>query len=170
MSRITQFAVALSIIGGVSLGAALAQTPAPTPPPPPIPYGAPMSLESAKKAMMAAEAEAKKNNWGVAIAILDTTGSLVMFQKLDNVSTGVVGIAQDKARTALDFRRPSKSFQDVVAGGGVGLRVLSIRGVSALEGGVPVVVDGKIVGAIGVSGVTSEQDAQIAMAGANAAK
>jgi glc operon protein GlcG len=135
---------------------------------PPTPYGAPMSLDAAKKAMAAAEAEAKKNNWPVAIAILDTTGSLVMLQKLDNTQTGSVEIAIGKARTSLDFRRPSKALQDVIAG--AGLRLLSARNMLALEGGVPVIVDGKVVGAIGVSGVTSEQDAQVAMAGAAAAK
>jgi glc operon protein GlcG len=134
---------------------------------PPTPYGAPMSLDAAKKAMAAAEAEAKKNNWPVAIAILDTTGSLVMLQKLDNTQTGSVEIAIGKARTSLDFRRPSKALQDVIAGGGAGLRLLSARNMLALEGGVPVIVDGKVVGAIGVSGVTSEQ---VAMAGAAAAK
>jgi glc operon protein GlcG len=137
---------------------------------PPPPYGAPMSLDAAKNAMTAAEAEAKKNNWPVAIAILDTTGSLVMLQKLDNTQTGSVEIAINKARTALDFRRPSKALQDVVAGGGAGLRLLSARNMLTLEGGVPVIVDGKVVGAVGVSGVTSEQDAQVAMAGAAAAK
>jgi glc operon protein GlcG len=129
-----------------------------------------MSLDAAKKAMAASEAEAKKNNWPVAIAILDTTGSLVMLQKLDNTQTGSVEIAIGKARTALDFRRPSKALQDVVAGGGAGLRLLSVRNMLALEGGVPVIVDGKVVGAVGVSGVMSEQDAQVAMAGAAAAK
>ncbi|HEU0062010.1 MAG TPA: heme-binding protein [Hyphomicrobiaceae bacterium] len=137
---------------------------------PPSPYGAPMSLDTAKKAMAASEAEASKNNWPVAIAILDTTGSLIMLQKLDNTQTGSVEIAIGKARTALDFRRPSKALQDVVAGGGAGLRLLSVRNMLALEGGVPVIVDGKVVGAVGVSGVTSEQDAQVAMAGAAAAK
>jgi glc operon protein GlcG len=136
---------------------------------PPATYGAPMSLDAAKKAMSASEAEAKKNNWPVATAILDTTGSLVMLQKLDNTQTGSVEIAIGKARTALDFRRPSKALQDVVAGGGAGLRLLSVRNMLALEGGVPVIVDGKVVGAVGVSGVTSEQDAQVAMAGAAAA-
>jgi len=129
-----------------------------------------MSLDTAKKAMTASEAEAAKNQWPVAIAILDTTGSLIMLQKLDNTQTGSVEIAIGKARTALDFRRPSKAMQDVVAGGGAGLRLLSVRNMLALEGGVPVVVDGKVVGAVGVSGVTSEQDAQVAMAGAAAAK
>lgn len=138
--------------------------------PPPPSYGAPMSLEAAKKAMAASEAEAKKNNWPVAIAILDTTGSVVMLQKLDNTQTGSVEIAIGKARTSLDFRRPTKALQDVVAGGGVGLRLLAVSNMLPLEGGVPVIVDGKIVGAIGVSGVTSDQDAQVAMAGAAAAK
>jgi glc operon protein GlcG len=136
----------------------------------PPPYGAPMSLDVAKKAMAAAEAEAKKNDWPVAIAILDTTGSLIMLQKLDNTQTGSVEVAIGKARTALDFKRPSKAMQDAVAGGGVGLRILSARNVMALEGGVPVVVEGKVVGAIGASGVMSNQDAQVAMAGAEAAK
>jgi len=102
--------------------------------------------------------------------ILDTTGPLIMLQKLDNTQNGSVEIAIGKARAALDFRRPSKAMQDVVAGGGAGLRLLSVRNMLALEGGVPVIVDGKVVGAVGVSGVTSEQDAQVAMAGAAAAK
>lgn len=136
----------------------------------PMPYGAPLSLEAAKKAMAAAEAEAKKSNWPVAIAVIDTTGSLIMLQKLDNTQTASVEIAVGKAKTALDFRRPTKALQDVVAGGGAGLRLLSVRGAFLLEGGVVIVADGKVVGAIGVSGVTSEQDAQVAMAGAAAAK
>lgn len=136
---------------------------------PPVPYGAPISLDAAKKAMAASEAEAKKNNWPVAIAIIDTTGSLVMFVKLDNTQTGSVAIAEGKAKTALDLKRPTKALQDVVAGGGAGLRLLSARNIMALEGGVPIVIDGKMVGAVGVSGVTSEQDAQVAKAGADAA-
>ena len=155
--------VAVGAITFASAFTALAQQPPP-------PYGAPMSLDAAKKAMAAAEAEATTNKWPVAIAILDTTGSLVMLHKLDNTQTGSVEIAVGKARTALDFRRPSKAFQDVVAGGGAGLRLLSAHNVLALEGGVPVIVDGKVIGAVGVSGVTSEQDAQVAMAGAAAAK
>lgn len=157
---------------------AYAQQPAPAAPaaaaapaaPPVTPYGAPMNLETAKKAMAASEAEAKKNNWAVAIAIIDSTGHLLMFQKLDNTQHGSIGVAIDKAQTAVDFRRPSKVFEDGLAAGGAGLRILAIKGVSPLEGGVPVIVDGKLVGAIGVSGVTSQQDAQIARAGADAAK
>jgi glc operon protein GlcG len=161
--NIIKIVAAVGAITFVSTFTAVAQQP-------PLPYGAPMSLDTAKKAMTASEAEAAKNQWPVAIAILDTTGSLIMLQKLDNTQTGSVEIAIGKARTALDFRRPSKAMQDVVAGGGAGLRLLSVRNMLALEGGVPVVVDGKVVGAVGVSGVTSEQDAQVAMAGAAAAK
>ena len=137
---------------------------------PPAPYGAPITLEAAKKAMAAAEAEAKKSNWPVAIAIVDTTGSLAMLQKLDNTQTASVEIAIGKARTAMDFRRPTKALQDVIAAGGGGLRLLALHNATPLEGGVPIIVDGKIVGGIGVSGVTSEQDAQVAIAGAAAAK
>lgn len=162
MNSIKTMAAAAAIVLGTTLTAFAQQ--------PPAPYGAPMSLDAAKKAMAASEAEAKKNNWPVVIAILDTTGSLVMLQKLDNTQTGSVEIAIGKARTALDFKRPSKAMQDVVAGGGAGLRLLGARNVLPLEGGVPVIVDGKIVGSVGVSGVTSEQDAQVAMAGAAAAK
>src|SRR5262249_11259030 len=134
----------------------------------PMPYGAPISLAAAKKAMAAAEAEATKNNWPVVIAIVDTTGSLVMLQKLENTQTGSVRVAEGKARTALEFRRPTKALEDVIAGGGVGLRLLRLEGATPLEGGVPIVADGKIVGAIGVSGVLSSQDAQVARAGAEA--
>src|SRR5262245_66553375 len=161
--NIIKIVAAVGAITFVSTFTAVAQQP-------PLPYGATLSLDTARKAMAASEAEAAKNQWPVAIAILDTTGSLIMLQKLDNTQTGSVEIAIGKARTALDFRRPSKAMQDVVAGGGAGLRLLSARNVLALEGGVPVVADGKIVGAIGVSGVMSDQDAQVAMAGAATAK
>jgi glc operon protein GlcG len=166
----------MALVTALSIAAPLAawaQTPGPspatTPPAPPPAYGVPLSLEAAKKAMAAAEAEAKKNNWPVAIAILDTTGTLVMFQKQENTQNASVGIAIGKAKTALDFRRPSKALQDGIAAGGVGLRILGVPGAMPLEGGVMIVADGKLVGSIGVSGVLSEQDAQVAMAGAAAA-
>ena len=138
--------------------------------PPVTPYGTPISLEAAKKAMAAAEAEAAKNNWPMAIAILDSTGHMVMLHKMDNTQYGSIAVAEDKARSALYFRRPSKVFEDLVAQGGLGLRTLALRGAAPLEGGIPIVTDGKIVGAIGVSGATSVQDGQVAKAGADAAK
>src|SRR5439155_15265534 len=115
-----------------------AQQPAPAPAPPP-PYGAPIGLDAAKKAMAAAEAEATKNNWSMAIAILDSTSHLVMLHRSDNVSFGSIRVAQDKAQTAVDFRRPSKAFEDLVAGGGQGLRILALHGATPLEGGVPII-------------------------------
>ena len=135
--------------------------------PPSTPYGTPMDMAAAKKAMAAAEAEATKNNWGVAIAIVDSGANLVMLQRLDNAQLSSVRIAEQKARTAAEFRRPTKVFEDAVAGGGIGLRVLTF-GASVAEGGVPIISGGKVIGAIGVSGVQSQQDAQVAQAGADA--
>ncbi len=135
----------------------------------PPPYGAPISLEQAKKVMAGAEAEAKKNNWPVVIVVLDAGGNLVMLQRLDNTQWGSVEIAKEKARSAVALRRPTKALQDLIAQGGANLRLLTI-GYSVLEGGIPIVVDGKIIGSVGVSGVTSQQDAQIGQAGIDALK
>jgi len=137
--------------------------------PPSTPYGAPITLTAAKQAMAAAEAEAARNGWGVAIAIVDSGANLVMLHRLDNAQLSSVRIAEAKAKTAAEFRRPTKVFEDALAGGGIGLRVLTF-GASAAEGGVPIVSGGAIVGAIGVSGVQSHQDAQVAQAGADAVK
>ena len=137
--------------------------------PPTTPYGAPISLGDAKKAMAAAEAEATKNGWGVAIAIVDSGANLVMLQRLDNAQLSSRRSPAQTAPTAAEFRRPTKVFEDAVAGGGIGLRVLSF-GASVAEGGVPIVAGGKVIGAIGVSGVQSHQDAQVAQAGADAVK
>src|ERR1700712_854483 len=119
--------------------------------PPSTPYGAPISIDAARTAMAAAESCASKNNWGVAIAIVDSGANLVMLHRLDNAQLSSVRIAEQKARTAAEFRRPTKAFEDAVAGG-------------------PIVSGGKMVGAIGVSGVQSHQDAQVAQAGADAVK
>jgi glc operon protein GlcG len=137
---------------------------------PPPAYGSAITLEQAKKVMAGAEAEAKKNNWPVVIAILDSGGQLVMLQRMDNTQWGSVEVAKDKARSAVAFRRPTKAFQDLIGQGGANLRLLNLTGASMLEGGIPIVVDGKIVGAVGVSGVTSQQDAQVGQAGIDALK
>jgi uncharacterized protein GlcG (DUF336 family) len=137
-------------------------------PPPQIPYGLSISTEAAKIAAAAAIAEAQKNGWKMAIAIVDTGGYLVVFEKMQDTQTGSVEVAIEKARTAALFRRPTKLFQESLAGGGDGLRVLKLPGVIPITGGVPIVVDGKIIGAVGVSGGTSEQDGQVATAGAGA--
>jgi len=140
------------------------------PPPPQILYGAPITLEQAKKVIAAAEAEATKNRWNVVIVVLDPGGHLVALHRLDGTQIGSIEVAKDKARSAVFFRRPTKVFQDLVAQGGANLRLLNLSGASLLEGGIPLMMDGKIVGGIGVSGVTSEQDAQTAKAGADALK
>jgi glc operon protein GlcG len=133
-----------------------------------LPYGAPISLEHARTVLAAAKEEAVKNNWIVAIAIVDAGGHLVLFERMDSTQYGSADVSIEKARTASGFRRPSKVFQDAVAAGGEGVRMLVLTGAMAIEGGVPLVQEGRIVGAIGISGVTSAQDGQIARAGAAA--
>jgi glc operon protein GlcG len=148
---------------------ALAQTAAPaaapTPAPAPAPYGAPITLEAARKMMSAAEAEARKNNWNVVIAIVDSGSQMVMLQRLDGTQYASIDIATGKAKTAVNFRRTTKVLEDTIANGGAGLRLLRVDGLMPLEGGIPIIQDGKIIGGIGVSGVLSSQDAQIARAG-----
>jgi uncharacterized protein GlcG (DUF336 family) len=136
----------------------------------PNPYGAPISLEQAKKVAAPALTEALKNNLSVAVAIVDTSGNLVYYEKMDNTQLGSANVAIAKARSSATFKRPTRAFEDVLAAGGTGLRVLGLPGAVPLEGGIPLLVDGKIVGAIGVSGGTSAQDAQCAKAGADALK
>jgi len=136
----------------------------------PNPYGANVSIENARKAAAPALAEAEKNHWNMAVAIVDTGGNLVYYEKLDNTQIGSATVAIDKARCAALFKRPTKAFQDTLAAGGDGLRVLTLKGVVATEGGIPLVMDGKIVGAIGVSGGTSAQDGQCAKVGADVLK
>jgi glc operon protein GlcG len=136
----------------------------------PNPYGTSISLENAKKAVAPALAEARKNNWNMAVAIVDPDGNLVYYEKMDNTQLGSSDVCISKARSAARFKRPTKAFQDALAAGGVGLRILRIEGAVPVEGGIPLVMDGKIVGAIGVSGDTSEHDAQCAKAGADAVK
>ncbi len=133
-------------------------------------YGTSINLDQAKKVLAAAQAEARKNNWPVAIAILDTSGNLVAFEKMDDTQTASIWVAQDKGRSAAIYRRPTKVMEDAVAGGGAGVRFLNLRDASTVEGGLPIVIGGKIIGAIGVSGVTSPQDGIIAKAGLDALK
>ncbi|MGE3145259.1 MAG: heme-binding protein [Pseudorhodoplanes sp.] len=133
------------------------------------PYGPPITLDIAKKVMAAAEAEAQKLNLQVAIAILDSGGQLVMMHKFDNTQYASIDVSAGKARTALNFKRPSKDLQDAVTGGGAGLRLVGIKDVIAIEGGLPIVADGKVIGAIGVSGGMAGQDTAVAAAGAAAA-
>lgn len=133
-------------------------------------YGPNVTIEQARKMIAAGVVEAKKNNWPVAIAVVDTAGQLVAFERLDQTQTASTMISQDKAVSAAMLRRPTKVIQDALAAGGAGMRFLGLRYASPVEGGIPITVDGKIVGGIGVSGVTSEQDGMVAAAGLAALK
>jgi len=157
-----RLAFAVLLFAG-ALRTVLAQAPA-------LPYGMPISLENAKKAAAPAIAEAEKNHWNMAVAIVDPSGNLVYYEKMDNTQLGSANVAIDKAKSAALFKRPTKAFQDALAAGGDGLRILRIQSAVPVEGGIPLVMDGKIVGAIGVSGAASAQDAQCAKAGADAIK
>ncbi len=170
MFRMLALAAALAGAFAVAAAPALAQQPpaaAPMPPPMP-PYGPPLTLDQAKRVMAAAELEAAKNSWQVAITILDSGGSMVMFHKIDNAQLSAITTSAGKARTALEFKLPSKALDDAIAAGGAGMRLLALKDITPLQGGVLVLVDGRILGAIGVSGALSVQDEQVAKAGADA--
>lgn len=127
-------------------------------------YGPPISLAQAKRLAGAAEAEAVRNGWAMVVAIVDSGAQLVLLQRMDNAQYGSVAVAQAKARAAVNFKRPTKAYEDAVAQGGVGLRVLGIDEICPLEGGVPIIEAGRIVGAIGVSGALPAQDGAVANA------
>jgi uncharacterized protein GlcG (DUF336 family) len=130
----------------------------------PIPYGTPINLEAALKVVAAAEAEAKKQNWPVAISVVDCAGFLVAFHRLDIPQLGSVEVSLEKAKTSALFRRATRTYEDTLAQGGANLKVLRAPALP-IEGGLPIIRDGKIIGAIGVSGVKSTEDAQVARAG-----
>jgi uncharacterized protein GlcG (DUF336 family) len=134
------------------------------------PIGSPISVEMAKKAVGAALAEARKNNWLMAAAVVDPNGTLVYYEKMDNTQLGSAAVCIDKARSAALFKRSTKAFQDAITGGGAGLRIFAIRGAVPVEGGIPLEMNGKLIGAIGISGGQSNEDGQCAAAGANAIK
>ena len=155
--------VILALMFAMCASSALAQMP--------NPYGAPVSTDIAKKAAAAAMAECRKNNLIVALAVTDTGGQLVYFERMDNIQHGSVNVAIGKARSAALYKRPTKVWQDVVASGGAGLRILGLEGAVPLDGGLPILIDGKVVGGIGVSGgATGDLDAQCARAGLDAVK
>jgi uncharacterized protein GlcG (DUF336 family) len=154
--------------------AANAQTAQPAPAPIPdvmpfdIPYSTPMTIDRAKQVAAAAIAEAKKRNWKMAVAIVDPNGELVYFEKMDGTQNASVEVAPGKARASARYRRPTKVFQDLANGGQP--YIMSLAGVVASEGGLPLIEGGKLIGAIGVSGGTSPQDGVVAKAGADTVK
>lgn len=161
--------VKMSLIGFLTLASTLSWSQA-TQPPAIVEYGPNITLDQAQKVVAAARNEASANKWTMCIAIVDTGGNLVLLERMDQTQVGSIDIALGKAKTANNFKRPTKVLEDAVAGGGTGLRLLSVPNVYTLEGGEPIIVDGKIIGAIGVSGMQSGQDEQAAKAGLAALK
>ena len=142
--------------------------PQPAPPAPAQPsYGDPVTLDQARRIADAAERSARARNFAMAFAIVDPSGALVLFHKMDGTQNGSVEVAVQKARTSALFRRPTRAFFDSVAAGRTA--VLTLPNVVAIEGGVPILIDGRVAGAIGVSGASSEQDGEVAAAALAAA-
>src|SRR5262245_59525016 len=162
----------VSVCAALLLGSAVyaqQQPAAPaSPPPPPPAYGAPITLDQAKAAAAAAEAEMRTNGWNMVIAVVGPSGNLIYLQKADLAAYASVDIAQDKARTSALFRVPTKAYMDRLANGET--FILRLTGATPVAGGIPIVVGGKLIGAIGLSGGTSAQDHQVAQAGASAVK
>ena len=169
--RCLQVAVATAAIA-VTVASAHAQAPA-TPPagvpeamPFDIPYGTPISMDQAHKAITAAAAEARKHNWKMSISVVDQGGNLIAHATMDGTQYASITISQAKARTAATFRRPTKALADAVNGSTPAtLSLLGLVGGAASEGGFPIVIDGKLVGAIGASGGLAAQDGMTARAG-----
>ncbi|MGL4288960.1 MAG: GlcG/HbpS family heme-binding protein [Phreatobacter sp.] len=134
------------------------------------PYGAPITLEQAKRVVAAAEAEARKNNWTVSIAVVDSGCNLVLLHRIDNSNLGGIAVSQDKANSACLYRASTRGSEQALAQGGLNIRLLALRGMVPLEAGVPIVVNGQQIGSIGVSGAQSNEDGQIAQAGVDALK
>jgi len=165
----TLFLIAFGACWALMLGnLAIAQQASPSAQPRPE-YGPPITNEQARAVAAAALAEAKKNNWRMAVAIVGSGGELVYFEKMDGTQLASTDLSQAKARTAVFFRLPSKAFADQYAAGNMVFLTFPVQPVAS-EGGVPIVVNGKLIGAIGVSGGTGQQDGAAATAGANAAK
>ncbi len=164
--------VLLALTTGLLLsGSALAQPPSQPAAAPAPDYGSPINNEQAKAAAAAAVAEAKKNNWRMAVAVVGPNGELVYFEKMDGTQSSSGQIALAKARTSAQFRRPSKAFADQYNAGNTAFSTFpaEVRPIAS-EGGIPIVVNGKLIGAIGASGGTGQQDGITATAGANAVK
>ena len=131
----------------------------------PVPeYGESIKLELAKKLVTAGQAYAKTKQWPMAIAIVDTGGNLVLLEKMDNTQLASVDVAIGKAKTANNFRRPTKVMEEAIAGGGAALRMLAVPGIFPVEGGEPIYVNGKVIGGIGVSGMQPGQDGEVVRA------
>ena len=159
-----------AILASMAFGAMVFATDARAQQAGPPEYGPGMNLEIASKAVNAAMAEAKKNGWNLAIAVTTNGGHLVHFSRMDNTQFGSIKIAQHKARAAATFKRPTKAFADAIAANPANVALLSLDDVIASEGGIPLMLNGKMIGAIGCSGATGAQDGVACTAGAAALK
>ena len=146
-------ALALSLAAGAARAAQLTEKKA-------------LNLETVKQIAAAAEQEAASHKWTMVITILDDGGNLLYLERMDDTQIGSIEVAMQKARSALAFKRPTKVFEDALAAGRMG--VLKVPGAMPVEGGVPLLADGKVIGAIGVSGGSAQQDGMAAKAGADA--
>jgi glc operon protein GlcG len=136
----------------------------------PTPYGETINSDTAKKAVTAAIEESRKNGWGMCVAVTGPSGDLVHFERMDNCQFASIAISIHKAKAAATFRRPTKVFADAIAAAPGNVALVTLDGIIASEGGIPIVVGGKIVGAIGCSGATGQQDGVACTAGAGAVK
>lgn len=171
MSRIASMCFAACAAVLIS-GNAFAQAPAAAPPPPAPPpaYGEPITVEMAKKAAAGAIAEAQKNNWGMCVSVVGPSGDLVYFEKMDNCQYASINISMHKARASAIFRRPTLAFENGLAAGPQNAYLVTLDGMIGSRGGNPIIVNGKLIGAIGLSGGTGPQDDQCSQAGVAALK
>lgn len=172
MNQLRTIAIALAGVALLAGSGAYAQQPATSPldvvpdkMPFSAPYGAPISLARAQAAIQAAEAEAQRRGWAVNIAVVDSGANLVAFARMDGAQIGSITIAQHKARVAVKYRRPTRVFEEGVQKSGL-TYVLTLDDVIASRGGIPLIEDGHIIGAIGCSGGTGSQDEVVCTAGA----
>jgi uncharacterized protein GlcG (DUF336 family) len=162
MRKLAILAVVLLAAAGAA-GAQQAPSPNASPPPSPPPYGAPIDLARAENAIAAAVAEATRHGWTMGVAVVDSGANLVAFARMDGTQLAAAVIAEHKARAAAAFRRPTRAFEDAARNGA---GVLSLDGAIASAGGVPLIADGKLIGAIGCSGGASAEDETTCLAGA----
>ena len=159
-------AILCAILIGAAGAAAAQTTPSPSPfasPPPPPPYGAPIDLARAERAIAASIAEATRRGWTMNVAVVDSGTNLVAFARMDGAQLASIAIAEHKAKAAAAFRRPTRAFEEAAHNGPA---VLSLDGAIAAAGGVPLIEDGKLIGALGCSGGASGEDEATCLAGA----
>ena len=171
----TKLLAGLGALVALSGGAGAAEptasaAPVAVPTPPPLPYGAPVDLATARSCVKAAQATAAANQWQMVVAVVDAGGHLVLLERMDNAQFGSVEPALQKAETSVAFRRPTKAFDETLAKGGAALRLLKLPGVLPVEGGLPLSREGRLVGAVGVSGGSAQQDGVAAQACVDALK